>query len=334
MELMSHKYLLLKALIAAVIVSAAGGGEASEYIEARLETNLMPGPVEYSVLLPDGYGPRAEPFPLLLLLHGGGGSAAQLQRMQPRLDKLWQDGDLPKMVIASPTVPTGRIYMDFKNGEEKQESFIVDQFLNHVRDNYNVSKDRRKTMISGISMGGVGSLRIAFKYPEKFGAVAAMEAAMEPGLTYDDVRPQHRWRGKEVLDRIYGPPFDPEFWTKNNPSAIAVANSAQIRSLDLAIYIECGDEDGYGFHEAAEFLHRTLWDNKIPHEYRLVRWADHVGQSINERSENRFGFLQRYLTPVTDDPAVKRFRAGMSEGQRRRGFEPHPFWPNEPESTR
>ena len=78
---MSHKYLLLKALIAAVIVSAAGGGEASEYIEARLETNLMPGPVEYSVLLPDGYGPRAEPFPLLLLLHGGGGSAAQLQRM-------------------------------------------------------------------------------------------------------------------------------------------------------------------------------------------------------------------------------------------------------------
>ena len=120
----------------------------------------------------------------------------------------------------------------------------------------------------------------------------------------------------------------------NNPSAIAVANSRQIRSLDPAIYIECGDEDGYGFHESAEFLHRTLWDNKIPHEYRLVRWADHVGQSINERSENRFGFLQRYLTPVTDDPAVKRFRAGMSEGQRRRGFEPHPFWPNEPESTR
>lgn len=148
------------------------------------------------------------------------------------------------------------------------------------------------TAASGLfSLCFVSSLRIAFKCPEKFGTVAAMEAAMEPGLTYDDVRPQHRWRGKKVLDRIYGPPFDPEYWRMNNPSAIAVANSRQIRSLDPAIYIECGDEDGYGFHESAEFLHRTLWDNKIPHEYRLVRWAEHWGavhQRANPRTDSAF----------------------------------------------
>jgi len=36
-------------------------------------------------------------------------------------------------------------------------------------------------------MGGMGSLRMAVKYPEVFQAVASQEPAIEPALAYDDI---------------------------------------------------------------------------------------------------------------------------------------------------
>jgi S-formylglutathione hydrolase len=204
------------------------------------------------------------------------------------------------------------------------------EFIPHIRATYNVSQDRSKTAVTGISMGGIGSLRLAFKYPEVFGAVAAMEPAMWPGLQWDQVPPQHKFRDPAMMERLFGKPFDDAYWEANNPASIAAANAAKLRQADLAIYLECGDSDAFGFHEAAEFLHRVLWDNRIPHEYRLVRWADHVGDTVQERSTDRFGFLARFLTPAPPDPAVERFRKQRALQYRAMGFEPFPFWPAEP----
>ena len=50
------------------IMVSLSGVWASEYIESTLETDLVPGPVEYSVLLPDGYAPDAEPLRVLATL--------------------------------------------------------------------------------------------------------------------------------------------------------------------------------------------------------------------------------------------------------------------------
>ena len=74
---------------AMLLVSAGAFGlsaQASQLVEARLDTKLMPGPVEYNVLLPDGYDSAKEPLPLLLFLHGGGGDRAFLTRLRPAID--------------------------------------------------------------------------------------------------------------------------------------------------------------------------------------------------------------------------------------------------------
>lgn len=143
---------------------------ASQIVDAKVETKLVPGPVEYAVLLPDGYDSVKEALPLLLLLHGGGGDKSFLTRMRPVIDDLWKSGALPPMVVVTPSA--GRsFYMDFKDGSQKWETFIVTEFLDHLRANYKVSRERKGTLLFGISMGGMGILRIAFKYPEKFGAL-------------------------------------------------------------------------------------------------------------------------------------------------------------------
>ena len=132
------------------------------------------------------------------------------------------------------------------------------------------------------------------------------------------------------MQALFGEPFDEDYWAANNPASILARDPARIRSSGLEIYIECGDRDGFGFHENAEFLHRQLWDHGIPHEYRLVRWADHIGSTLAARSRDRFEFIARYLQqPTPAEPAVEQFRASRAKRYREMGYEPFPFWPNE-----
>jgi S-formylglutathione hydrolase len=327
---MNSKRTLLLVMVALVVGAAADAPRAAEYVEAEMTSDVVPSPVAYSVLLPDSYGEAEEPYPFVLVMHGGGGSRRMLQQAQASIEELWAEDAVPRFVAACVSVTTGRIYMDAKVGDEMWETFLMKEFIPHIRATYNVSKDRSRTVVTGISMGGIGSLRLAFKYPEVFGAVAAMEPAMWPGLHWDEVPAQHKFRGPAAMDTLFGKPFDQAYWEANNPASIAAANARKLREADLAIYLECGDMDAFGFHEATEFLHRVLWDNRIPHEYRLVRWADHVGRTVEERSANRFGFLARFLNPAPPDPAAERFRKQRAAQYRAMGFEPFPFWPDEP----
>lgn len=307
---------------------AVGAAHGSQMIRESLPTGLVSaGIVEYAVLLPDGYSPDGERLPLLLLLHGAGGDRERLAQLEPQISEMWASNDLPRMVVATPSVATGSIYLDSHDGEERWESFVMDEFLPHLRTEYRVSLEREDTMVTGISMGGFGSLRLGFKYPDTFGALAAMEPGAWPGLTWDDVPERNKIRPRERIAKLFGEPFDHDRFQRENPASIV--ESAPSRLRNSAIYIEVGDQDGFGFVEGVEFMHRLLWRHRIPHEFRLVRWADHVGGTIMERSRDRFRFLARYLDqPTAPEPEVESFRARMAESHRSRGMEPFGFWPN------
>lgn len=295
---MSARYAMDTVVILCALCAPVFGEGGSTLVGAELESAIVPSPVEYNILLPPGYDSAREAFPLVLNLHGGGGNREVLTRQGPIFDKLWEAGELPAMVIATPSVTARGFYMDYKDGSEKWETFIVGPFLEHLRATYNVTRDPKKTFITGISMGGMGSSRIAFKYPRLFGAVAAMEPGIEPILRWEDMRPKHRfWRADALLERAYGSPVDPDYWAANNPASIVAANAAAIRDSGLQIYIEAGDEDEFWLYEGAEFLHQVLWDHKVRHEYHLVRGARHVGASLRERTIEAYQFLARTLEP-------------------------------------
>lgn len=260
------------------------------------------------MLLPDGYETNTETFPLLLLLHGGGGDRRYLTSMRPLIEELWKSGSIPKMVVVTPSV-TRSFYMDFRDGSQKWETFIVTEFLAHLRTRYRVINDRRGTMLCGISMGGMGALRLGFKYPEKFGALAALEPGIDPALKWKEVQPRNRfWRSQELMESLFGKPLDEAYWEANNPASIAVAKASSLRSSGLGVYIEAGDDDAFFLHEATEYLHRVLWDQKIPHEYHLVRGADHVGGTVRPRTQEALGFLSRMFNPPPPDPQAEALR--------------------------
>lgn len=276
----------------------------SRLVEADFSSDLLPKPVEYSVLLPPDYDETKEPVPLLYFLHGGGGNRSFLAGIKPLFERLWNEGRLPQLVAVTPSA--GRsFYMDYRDGSEKWESLLVGPFLSHVRKSYHARQDRESLFICGVSMGGMGALRLGFKYPELFAGLAALEPGIEPALAFKDIHFEDRfWRSNELFETIFGKPVDEEHWASNNPANIVTRDAENIRSSKLGIYLECGDEDSFGLHQGTEFLHRILWDNGIPHEYHLVRGADHLGRTLGRRLREALQFIGRLISPPPPDPEV------------------------------
>jgi len=286
---------------------------AAELIQADFTTGLIPHPVPYAVLAPDGYK-DGSPLPLLIYLHGGGSDRAALARIQNLIEAEWKSGRVPKMVIATPSVSQRCFYMDYKDGTEKWETMIVGPFRDHLQKTYNASADPKMNLMMGASMGGEGTLRMGLKYPEKFGAIVAQEPGIEPILHWKDMTPRMRfWREDNIFETAFGKPVDPEYWEANNPASIAKANAKRIADSGMQIYLDVGDQDMFLLYEGTEFVHRILWDGGVMHEYHIVHGADHVGRSMGPRTAEALQFFTRVLNPPPPDPIA---------GQARKTLEP------------
>lgn len=323
---------LLRLMAMALLValsSAAAHALDGKLVHVRIESRNVPGPVDIAVYTPPGYdAKRARPYPLIVQLHGGGGSSQNMTQMAGALESAIEAGLTPASVSVMPSV--GRsFYMDYRDGSQKWETFIVADLLSHMRAGYNVPKGREGTLITGISMGGMGSLRIAFKHPDIFQAVASMEPGIEPALAYKDIKPRDRfWRDDALFEKIYGKPVDEAYWAANNPATIAAKDPQRL--VGLGIYLEAGDQDMFFLQHGTEFVHRILFDAGIGHEYRLVRGADHVGPSIIPRFLDAMTFFGRVLDPPkawTEAPAVTAARARVDGFKRAAGYPVHPVDP-------
>ncbi len=116
---------------------------------------------EYLQFLPKDYDEKgAKQWPLILFLHGAGERGSNIWKVTrhgpPKNVK--QQPDFPFIVI-SPQCPDGETW--------NPESVIA--LLDHVVADLKI--DRSRIYLTGISMGGYGSWKLAARYPERFAAV-------------------------------------------------------------------------------------------------------------------------------------------------------------------
>jgi predicted peptidase len=158
----------------------------------RFHTQVGKKRVDMAVLLhlPPGYRPRdaaqpAPPAPMILFMHGGGecgSDCAALYTNGPMTMLRKTDRDarfaasFPFVLLAPQCPPRGQRW--------DQESMVqavlklIDDFIPRA----NVDPDR--VYLTGLSMGGVGSWRVAYAAPQRFAAVAPMSAvSYKPNLT-------------------------------------------------------------------------------------------------------------------------------------------------------
>ncbi len=262
-------------------------GKVESRVQLRdLDSSVMEKTVPVSVLTPEGVDVKKQSLPLVIQLHGGGSSRNELFGYEGWLGEMFGAGILEPLVVVMFSTDA---FSGFLGDWEK---FIIDELPVWMAQEYNTRTDREGTVITGISMGGFGSLKSAFRTPERFLAVGALEAAIEPTLTSLPARTRNSWNS-----------MDPNFLLpEDKPTRIAHDNAEAIRASGLEIYLEVGDEDFINLHDGNEYLHRILWDHDIRHEYHLVRWADHTGASLQPRYKEMMAFLGKALAGGRHDP--------------------------------
>jgi S-formylglutathione hydrolase len=231
---------------------------------------------------------RAE-LPVCLFLYGGGGSHESLLAIEPLLRDAWRDGTLPPLIVGCLGVPPFCFYLDDAPAQHWQ-SAVSQGLLSAVRSRFVGSA--RPAGLVGISMGGYGALKIAFEEPSRFAAVAAIAPMVEPSTEAAGVKPRNRFHYPEAVpQRLLGPGRDAALFYADHPVTRARRKSRELREHELAVYIEAGSRDALHAHDGAEFVHRALWQLDIPHEYHLLRDADHVGPTLPTRLLRAFTWV-------------------------------------------
>ena len=277
--------LLFACLLFALPAHAAGRAEC-RFVPSR----ILARQVAYCVLLPPSYdADKARRYPVLYFLHGLGGNEQELRAAGgwTLIQDLWDQKQIGEFLIAAPA--GGRsFYINSRDGRERYEDFLVREFLPYVERHYRIRAGRRNRGVLGISMGGYGSLHLAFRHPELFGSVSAHSAAIIANLPRVQIGTPGQDTVSRVLGTAFGKPFDRPFWDRNSPFTLARNGP---RPVGMRIYFDCGTEDQFGFNAGAQAFHDLLVSRGIPHEFHLYSgghdwsyFAQHISASLQFHS--------------------------------------------------
>jgi len=249
---------------------------------------ILHRPVRYCVMLPPNYETGAKTkYPILYFLHGLGENEQTLLQSGGwgLIEDLRHDHKVGDFLMVAPE-GRGSFFINSADGRDRYSDFFLSEFLPFIETHYRVIRERRSRGVTGLSMGGYGALRFAFAYPELFGSVSAQSPALitePPRELNSDLRDAGPLA--KLLGMVFGNPINIAHWNQNNPFQLARKNQAQVRSQ--AIYVNCGQQDEYGFAAAAEQMHKQLLAEKISHEFHLYPgghnaeyFLSHLGETI------------------------------------------------------
>ena len=185
----------MKALIKHIITSALA---AMAFIPAGSQSRLENGTVSsrilgtdkpYIVYLPDGYDRNPDrQYPILYLLHGLSGNCetwAKKYDMKTITDFRIASGFSLPMIVVMPdargVLPNNRgDNVGYANrGSWRYEDFFFQEFIPTIESRYRVQGDRAHRAVSGLSMGGFGTVLYAMHHPDLFSSACPMSARVE-----------------------------------------------------------------------------------------------------------------------------------------------------------
>jgi enterochelin esterase-like enzyme len=162
-------------------------------------------------------------------------------------------GTLPHFIIAMPAADNEGSFTYTSGGEGSFEAVMLGEFMPFIETTYRTVGDPEGRAIGGMSRGGVWSLEIAFRNPDRFTAVGGHSAALNVNLA--------------------PPIYDPLY----------LAADPTISSL--RIYLDVGDADWA--LPAMDDLHAALMAADVPHEYKVNEgyhvdgyWSAHVSEYL------------------------------------------------------
>ncbi len=270
-------------LIVSSLVFAQGRIDCSSF-----SSSILHRAVRYCVMLPSSYEKETnKKYPVLYFLHGLGENEQTLLRSGgwELIEDLRQQHKVGDFLMVAPE-GWNSFFINSADGRDRYSDFFLSEFLPYIETHYRVIRDRTDRGVTGLSMGGYGALRLAFTRPELFGSVSAQSAAL---ITESPQEMNADLRSAGPLARLlggaFGNPVNVPHWQQNNPFSLARRNQIQMRTQ--VIYINCGQQDEYGFADGATRMHKQLLAEGMRHEFHLYPgghsadyFLSHLGETI------------------------------------------------------
>jgi enterochelin esterase-like enzyme len=231
--------------------------------------------VRYMVYLPADYGTTERTYPVVYLLHGYSDDETgwvQFGEVNRYADKAIADGTIPPMIIVMPDGGT-TWYMNAYDGQASYEDFFIKEFMPKIEKDFRIKATKKYRGLSGLSMGGFGTLNLGLRNIDLFSSIAPLSAAVfgdsdvekSPDERYDSMFGQlygRKLKGKDRLSKT---------WYENSILKIVETKSADDLKK-LRYWIDCGDDDF--LTKGNCLLHIALSEKGVPHEFR-VREGSH-----------------------------------------------------------
>jgi S-formylglutathione hydrolase FrmB len=241
--------------------------------------------VGYNIYLPPQYGANpTRRFSVVYWLHGRGGdeNSNVADVMSGML------GSLPPAIIVFVNGGSNSKYMDAVGGSPMHgvvmvESTIINELIPHIDTTYRTSPTKGGRAIQGWSMGGMGSLRLAFKYSQLFSSVFGFASAVDDNASNVLI---HEFALMRAMFNL-----NPLLSSAQTVQTIAVTNAAHIRGLPIHFVVGSAD----GLLPDNQALDTLLTSLNISHDpLEIVSGAKHGFRGLQAVSNN-FQFAAKHF---------------------------------------
>jgi len=255
-------------LLPAVFISA----QESKLTESvKVKSAVLNEDINVAVYLPAGYETSNRNYPVLYLLHGLGDDQTgwvQFGDVQQIADKQINSGEAVPMIIVMPDAKR-TFYVNNYDGSYKYEDFFIKELIPYIEKNYRARTDKEFRAVSGLSMGGYGSLLYSMHHPDLFTACYAMSAAVftdDEIIKMDDDTFNEVFGFSGLFGKNKGKDRICKYYNDNSILYLA-ANMPDNQKDKVRFYVDCGDDDFLFRGNSA--LHVMMREKNIPHEYRV-----------------------------------------------------------------
>jgi putative tributyrin esterase len=228
-----------------------------------LPSALLGREVPYCAILPANFAESPENFGVLYLLHGLFG---RFDNWVTNTKIVEYAKDLPFLIIC----PEGSDswYSDNEKAPNHfYESYLFEELIPVVEQRFKVARNREARAIAGLSMGGYGAFKFAFRRPEMFCLAASMSGAFHAaGIFENESNPDWSDLVPSIL-QTFGKKKG-KVRARNDLFQIAEQFPApQIKNLPY-FYFDCGTDDS--FLTVNQRFAEVLTRRHLPHQFLEV----------------------------------------------------------------
>ncbi len=255
-------------LVVALVIawsSGCGGHTSAGVTTHTFHSAALDREMTYRIFMPTSSA--TAPVPVVYLLHGYGGDAADWFTHS-------RAAELADRLGLAVVTPDGGDSWYVNSPSGRWADYIVTDLVREVEGRFAVRRSRQGRVVAGLSMGGFGAMNLAMRHPDVFAIAASMSGALDTMRATSVFAPE---AAQPELAARLGPANGP---TRRDNDVYQLAATVPVTALPY-LYLDCGASDpwiginrefaqllaargiAHEFHEAPGDHDFHYWDRQI-----------------------------------------------------------------------